>query len=410
MSELISRRDVFKRGGLIAIGLTAPRWLSTIAQADVFKKAAGGKASGNTVLIVIQLSGGNDGLNTVVPYGDKQYYSLRPTIGIADDKVLKINDQMGLNPALAGLYELYQQKKVAIIQNVGYPNPNRSHFRSMDIWQSAAPDAYVKYGWIGRHFDQQVKHSALNPVVAIGLSYEKPLALNAQEASIPCFASLVDIQHMVGDPDAERMLRQIQGTPAPLGSDMRVVQEANLTALDAMTTLNHQLKGYMPKGNYGKDAFGQGFKQIAQLVATSPQTRVIYFSAGSFDTHARQVDTHARLLTWFGDAVNVFQKEMESIGKADNVLVMTFSEFGRRSYENASAGTDHGAAAPMFLIGSRVKGGLHGPIPNLHDLEDGDIKMTTDFREVYAMALDEWMGGDSELVLGEKFQHTSVLS
>jgi uncharacterized protein (DUF1501 family) len=410
VSELISRRDVFRRGSLIAIGLTAPRWLSTIARADVLKRATGGKPNANTVLVVVQLSGGNDGLNTVVPYADKQYYTLRPTIGVTEDKVLKLNDQMGLNPALNGLYELYQQKKVAIIQNVGYPNPNRSHFKSMDIWQSASPESVMKYGWIGRHFDQQMSHSALNPVVALGLSYDKPLALTAKEASIPCFASLVDIQNMVGDPDAERMLRQIQGPAAANGTDISVVQKANETALDAMTTLNHQLKAYMPKGAYGRDAFGQGFKQIAQLVATSPQTRVIYFSAGSFDTHARQVETQGKLLQWFGDAVNTFQKEMDAIGKADNVLVMTFSEFGRRSYENASAGTDHGAAAPMFLIGNHVNGGLHGPIPNLHDLDDGDIKMTTDFREVYAMALDEWMGGDSELVLGEKFKYSDALS
>lgn len=394
---------------MIAIGLTAPRWLSTIAQADVIRRASGSNPTGKTVLVVIQLSGGNDGLNTVVPYADKTYYTLRPTIGITEDKVLKLDDHMGLNPSLTGLQELYQQGKVAIIQNVGYPNPNRSHFRSMDIWQSAAPDKIVQTGWIGRHFDHAMTKNPLNPVVAIGLSYDKPLALTGQEASIPCFASLVDIENMVGDPDAERMLRQIQGPTAPLGSDVRVVQEANETALDAMSLLNHQLKSYTPKQNYGRDAFGQGFKQIAQLVATSPQTRVIYFSAGSFDTHARQVDTQGKLLQYFGDAVNCFQKEVEALGKADNVLVMTFSEFGRRSYENASAGTDHGSAAPMFLIGSRVKGGLHGPVPNLQDLQDGDIKMTTDFRDVYAMTLDEWMGGDSEIVLGEKFQHADAL-
>ena len=176
-----------------------------------------------------------------------------------------------------------------------------------------------------------------------------------------------------------------------------------------MSLLNTQLSTYTPKGTYGRDEFGQGFKQIAQIIATSPQTRVIYFAAGSFDTHARQVDTQGRLLQYFGDAVNTFQKEMEAIGKADNVVVMTFSEFGRRSYENASAGTDHGAAAPMFLIGSKIKGGLHGPNPNLQDLDDGDIKMTTDFREVYSMMLDQWMGGDSETVLGEKFNHADAL-
>jgi uncharacterized protein (DUF1501 family) len=410
MSDLLSRRDIFKRGGMIAIGLTAPRWLSTIARADVIRKAAGGKATGNTVLVVCQLSGGNDGLNTVVPWADKAYYAARPTIGIAEDKVIKISESMGLHPALSGLAELYQQKKVAIIQNVGYPNANRSHFKSMDIWQSASPESTLHYGWIGRHFDQQSSLNPLNPVVALGLSTDKPLALTGKSSSIPCFASLVDIQNMVGDPDTERMLRQIQGMDAPMGSATRVVQQANKTALDAMTTLSAQLKGFQPKQTYGKDAFGQGFKQIAQLIATSPQTRVVYFSAGGFDTHARQLDSQEKLLGYFGNAVNAFQKEMEALGKADNVLVLTFSEFGRRTFENASGGTDHGKAAPMFLIGNRVKGGLHGPIPDLKNLDDGDLRMAIDFREVYAAALDDWMGGDSEVVLGEKFQHSDAIA
>ena len=406
----LSRRDLFKRGGVLAVGLTAPRWLSTIAEADVIRKAKGGKLAKNTVLVVCQFSGGNDGLNTIVPYGDPTYYKLRPTIGVTQDTVIKIDDHMGFHPSLKGLAELYQQKKVAILQNVGYPNPNRSHFKSMDIWQSASPETLLKYGWIGRHFDQQLTLGPLNPVVALGLSTDKPLALSGKDASIPVFASLTDIQNMIGDPDSEKMLRQIQGSEAPMGSAARVVQQANQTALDAMATLNAQLKGYTPKQEYGKDQFGQGFKQIAQLVATSPQTRVIYFSAGGFDTHARQRDVQDKLLGYFGDAVNAFQKEMEAIGKADNVLVLTFSEFGRRSYENASAGTDHGAAAPMFLIGKQVKGGLHGPIPDLNDLQDGDIKFKIDFREVYAATLDEWMGGDSEVVLGQKFQHSDALA
>lgn len=394
---------------MIAIGLAAPRWLSTIVKADVIKQAQGGKPSGNTVLVVCQFSGGNDGLNTVIPWANKKYYDLRPTIGIPADKVLKISDDMGFHPGLKGLAELYQQKKVAVIQNVGYPKPNRSHFKSMEIWQSASPDDKMKYGWIGRHFDSLMSHGELNPVVALGLSTDKPLALAGKEASIPCFASLVDIQSMVGDPDSERMLRQIQGTDAAMGSDTRVVQQANKTALDAMSTLSAQLKGYTPKQTYANDPFGNGFKQISQLIATSPQTRVIYFSAGGFDTHARQLDTQEKLLTNFGNAVNSFQKEMESIGQADRVLVLVFSEFGRRSYENASAGTDHGAAAPMFLIGSRVKGGLHGPIPNLNDLNDGDLKFAIDFREVYAATLDQWMGGDSQVVLGDHFNHADVL-
>lgn len=397
-----------KRGGVIAVGLTAPRWLSTIAHADVMRQAQGGKLAKDTVLVVCQLSGGNDGLNTVVPYADRTYYDLRPTLGIPEEKVLKLDDAMGFHPGLEGLAELYKEGKVAVIQNVGYPRPNRSHFKSMEIWQTASPTTSLRNGWIGRYFDQQAASGPLNPVVALGLSTDKPLALNAKVASIPCFASLADIQSMVGDPDVERMLRQIQGPDAPPGSDQRIVQQASKTALDAMAVLSKQLQGYTPQQTYANDPFGQGFKQIAQLVATSPATRVVYFSAGGFDTHARQAETHERLLGGFGNAVRAFQREMEAAGKADKVVVLVFSEFGRRSFENASGGTDHGAAAPMFLIGKRVKGGLHGAKPDLQDLADGDLKFSIDFRQAYAATLDQWMGGDSELVLGEKFAPLGV--
>ncbi len=410
MSDLISRRDVIKRGGIIAVGLTAPRWLSSIAQADVMRMAKGGKPSADTVLVVCQFSGGNDGLNTIVPYADKNYYVLRPTIGITEDKVLKINEHVGFHPGLKGLADLYQKGEVAVIQNAGYPNPNRSHFKSMEIWQSASPESKLKYGWIGRHFDQQLTVGPLNPVVALGLSTEKPLALAGRNASVPCFASLADVQQMVGDPDTERMLREIQGSDAMMGSSTAVVQQASKTALDAMSILNKQLATFKPTQTYGKDAFGQGFKQISQLVAGSPATRVVYFSAGGFDTHARQVDTHQRLLSGFSDALTAFMAEMEAAGKADKVVVLVFSEFGRRSAENASAGTDHGAAAPMFLIGKKIKGGLYGPIPDLANLNDGDLRYAVDFREVYAATLDQWMGGDSEIVLGEKFNPIGVFA
>lgn len=409
MSDFLTRRDLFRVGGMIAVGLTAPKWLSTLAHSDVIRQAKGGKALKDTVLVVCQLSGGNDGLNTIIPYANARYRELRPTLGITDDKVIKVNNELGLHPSMGPLKELFDQGKVAVIQGVGYPNPNRSHFKSMDIWQSASPDLALKGGWLGRHFDAQSTYGPLNPVVALGLSTEKPRALDGKKISIPCFASLVDIQNMVGDPDAERMLRQIQGAQAPVGSNARVVQDANKAALDAMAELSKKLQGYTPKGTYGNDAFGNGFKQIAQLIATSPATRVVYFSAGGFDTHARQVESHDRLLGGFSAAVNAFQKEMEAIGKADKVMVLVFSEFGRRVYENASGGTDHGQAGPMMLIGKGVKGGFHGASPDLQNLVDGDLKWNVDFREVYAMALDQWMGGDSAAVLGQAYKPIGAL-
>jgi uncharacterized protein (DUF1501 family) len=408
MSELISRRDAIKRGGLIAVGLVAPKWLATIAEADVLKLASGGKVANDTVLVVCQLSGGNDGLNTIVPYANKLYYQMRPTIGIPESDVVKLNDQMGLHPALAPLGDLFKQGKVAIIQNVGYPDPNRSHFKSMDIWQSASPDGKLRYGWIGRHLDVETLHGPANPVYALGLSTEKPLALAGKTASVPCFASLADIQAMIGDPDSERMLRAIQGLDAKAGSPERVVQQANRTALDAMDVLATQLTKYSPKQTYANDAFGNGFKQIAQLIATSPATRIVYFSTGGFDTHARQLDTQNRLLGSFANAISAFQKEMEACGRANKVVVLVFSEFGRRVMENGSQGTDHGAAAPMLLIGNKVKGGFHGGNPDLANLVGGDLKYQVDFRSVYASTLDQWIGGDSGVVLGQQFQHLPV--
>jgi uncharacterized protein (DUF1501 family) len=393
---------------MIAIGLAAPKWLSSIAAADVIKSAKGGKIASDTVLVVCQLSGGNDALNTVVPYADSSYRKMRPTIAIKDSEVLKINESVGLHPSMAGLHTLFKEGKVAVIQNVGYPKPNRSHFKSMDIWQSASPDDKMKHGWIGRYADALSAQSPLNPVMSLGLSTDKPLALMGEKASIPCFASLSDVSNMLGDADNEKALRAIQGNDAMMGSPTRVVQQANKTALDAMSALKKQLGTFAPKEKYGEDPFGRGFKQISHLIGASPATRVVYFSTGGFDTHSKQAENHAKLMGNFSNAVLAFQREMEALGKADKVVVLVFSEFGRRVYENASGGTDHGAAGTMFLIGKKVKGGFHGGSPNLVDLQDGDLRFKIDFREVYAATLDQWMGGDSQLVLGQKFNPLAV--
>lgn len=409
MSNDVSRRDLIKQGGLLAVGLMTPPWLASVAKADMLKAAKGLKSDPDTVLIVCQFSGGNDGLNTVVPYASNSYYEQRPTLAIPKEKVLNLDANMGLHPSMTGIKELFDKGQVAVIQCVGYPNPNRSHFRSMDIWQSASPDDKMKYGWVGRHFDYALQTGKLDAVAGLGLSTEKPRALTAGKASLPCFASLADIQNMVGSADQEKLLRQIQGTAADAGSATRVIQQANNTALDAMSALQAKLKGYSSKSTYGDDAFGKGFKQIAQLVATSPQTRVIYFSAGGFDTHSRQAEQQEKLLGGFSNAVNTFMKEMAAIGRADKVVVLAFSEFGRRAYENGSAGTDHGKAGPMFLIGSRVKGGLYGPNPDLQNLADGDIGFKTDFRQVYATVLDDWMGSDSKTVLGDSFSKIAAI-
>jgi uncharacterized protein (DUF1501 family) len=251
--------------------------------------------------------------------------------------------------------------------------------------------------------DQQSLTGPLNPVVALGLSREQPLALQAKVASVPCFASLQDMSSLVGDADTQAMLRQIQQVDGKATPAEDVVRRASNAALDAMSVLTKQVQTYKPQQKYDNDQFGQGFKQISQLIATSPATRVVYFSAGGFDTHANQLQSHKTLFTQFGNAVLAFQREMEQVNKADKVIVLVFSEFGRRAQENGS-GTDHGKGAPMFVIGKNVKGGLHGSNPDLNNLDGGDIQYKIDFRQVYATALDHWMGGDSEIVLAQKFE------
>ncbi len=408
MSEF-SRRELFQRGGVLAVGLMTPPWLASIAKADMIKQAKGSKVDPDNIIVVCQLSGGNDGLNTIIPFSDPTYLKARPTLAIGKDKVLQADDSLGFHPAMVGIHKLFKDGKVAVINNVGYPNSNRSHFKSMEIWQSASPEGDLKYGWVGRHFDSILGAGAISPVAGLGLSTEKPRALNAAKASLPCFASLADIKNMVGDSDAEKLLRDIQGSSAGNGSDVRAIQNANNSALDAMTELQSKLSGFTPKEEYGDSAFGRGFKQIAQLIATSPQTRVIYFSAGGFDTHSRQAENHEKLMKGFSDAVAAFQAELEALGKADKVITLVFSEFGRRVFENGSAGTDHGKAGPMMLIGKPVKGGFYGGTPDLNTLSDGDIAWKIDFRQVYATALDNWMGSESKVVLGESFSPLSLL-
>lgn len=214
MSNDFSRRDFLRSSAIIAVGVASPPWLAKIARADVLSLAQGKKLDPDNVLVVCQLSGGNDGLNTVVPWADAAYYSARPAIGIKENESLKLNDSMGLHPNMQGVADLYKSGKLAIVQNVGYPNPNRSHFRSMEIWQTANPDNVEAYGWLGKHLDMQMKEGSTNPVMAINFGRQANLALKAKQASVPCFASLADVQSLVGDMDDERMLREVQGKPA----------------------------------------------------------------------------------------------------------------------------------------------------------------------------------------------------
>lgn len=406
MSTEISRRSLLKRGGLLALGSLAPGWLSAVARADLARRAAGREVRPENVLVVCDLRGGNDGLNTVVPYASAEYYRLRPRLAVPESRVLPLDEHLGLHPALEGLGELWRDGQVAIVQGVGYPRPNRSHFKSQEIWQTASVEGRATDGWIGRHFDALSSRIDLGSVPAFGLSAERPLAFGARQVDLPCFASLADVMDLAGEPDVEKLLRAMQESAGPSAARVR---RASLAALDTVRELRERLRETPSRFEYPDDVFGTGFSQIARLIAASPRTRVVYFAAGGFDTHARQPEQHERLLMGLGNALRVFQREMEAVGRAERVLVLVFSEFGRRAYENASLGTDHGAAAPVFLIGRPVRAGFVGKAPDLTRLEDGDVPFEIDFRRVYATLLDRWMGGDSGAVLGGSFEHLPVL-
>lgn len=386
----------------MAVGLMTPTWLSAATRNNLKLGLAGGKAVGKRVLVVCQLSGGNDGLNTVVPYRDAAYRKLRPTLALPENDLVPVGDSAAFHPSLDKLAELFREGKLSVVQGVGYPNATRSHFKSMDIWQTADPERASGEGWLGRHFDLQKELGKYDAVSGVGISIDPPRALSAHDMGIPCFASLTDVETMVGEPDMERMLREMQGEG---GSNAeRTVRQANQAALDAMNKLQSRLSAYTPKQDYGDSQLGRAFRQAAHLVATSPETQVVYLSAGGFDTHARQLDSHARLLGQFGQAVHAFQREIESIGRGQEVSVMAFSEFGRRASENASQGTDHGKAGPMFVVGQGVAGGFLGQAPALDSLDEGDVPFSIDFRRVYATLLDDWMGSDSGKILGTSFE------
>ncbi|MDM7461010.1 MAG: DUF1501 domain-containing protein [bacterium] len=406
----MSRRQFLRAGlTLVAVGLATPPWLARIAHADAQRLQQGKQLPNDRILVVLQLTGGNDGLNTVIPYRDELYYRARPTLAIAESQAEPLDERLGLHPALKPLKPLYEQRALAILQNVGYPNPNRSHFRSMEIWQTADPDGHSRYGWLGKYLDA-LTDAAANPVIAISFTQELPLALHARNAQVPCFASLADLQVMTRDPELERTIKHLtQAEERKMDAPAAVIRQSTRTALEAMEQLRERIRHYQSHAPYANDPFARGLQQAAQIIATSPQTRVLYVSVNGFDTHAGQASTHQRLLEQFAGAVSAFYADLQAMGKADKTLLMVFSEFGRRVRENGSFGTDHGAAAPMFLLGGRVQGGLHGDPPDLRNLDgNNDLRMQLDFRRVYATVL-EWLGGDPEAVLGKGFSPLALV-
>jgi uncharacterized protein (DUF1501 family) len=381
-----------------------PEFVSRTASA-----AAVGK---DNILVVLEMTGGNDGLNTVIPYADDLYHKARPTLRQTKDEVFRLDDHVGLNSGMRTFRTMWEQGQLAVLQGVGYPNPERSHFEAMDIWQSADPARAITTGWLGRAAAETDNHSGGVPIVHMGAS-RLPLAVSGAPGGGAVTVAGKNSFHLDlggGEARQHRARRKLlEGLAAPnsaAASDDLVsfVQRRQVQTLTAVEQLHELLEGRI--GVTGQlDSLGQRLQLIAGLIAKGFGTRIFYVSLDGFDTHASQATAHSNLLGELAGSIVGFFQTLTTTGHAARVRVMTFSEFGRRVQENGSRGTDHGAASCMFLAGQSVKGGVIGKHPSLADLDSGDLKFHTDFRRVYATQLDDWLGCDSKAVLGARWDH-----
>lgn len=405
MYPLIHRRRFHQVLGLSALTATVPSFLNKTGTA-----LAAAPPSNDNVLVVIQLGGGNDGLNTLVPYSDDRYYRARPRIAVEAEAVLKIDDRLGFHPEMVELHRLYRDGALAIVSNVGYPNPNRSHFRSTDIWETASPSGELwKSGWLGRYFDNTCSGSPAGPLgIRIG---ERPtLAFAGDRLWASTFANPRMLENPATGP-AARALARIQ-TVEPTGiAALDFVQRTSNESLALSRELRRAVRDVKPRVEYPPFALCQSLRLVCQMITAGAPTRVYYVSHGGFDTHAAQPQKQAYLLQELSQAVSLFHDDLARQGQLDRVLGVTFSEFGRRVTENKNAGTDHGAASLMFAFGGKVKPGLHGAAPDLERLDPlGDLAFKIDFRQVYAGILQDWLHADSARVLQGRFEPVPLVN
>jgi uncharacterized protein (DUF1501 family) len=400
--------------------------------ADSLTQIASGKDS--PILVVLQMGGGNDGLNMIVPYADDAYHRSRPQLALAADSVLRVDDYVGLHPNMTGMKGLFDAGDAALIHGVGYPNPNRSHFRSMEIWHTASDaDKSEHYGWIGRYFDSacqgqpptagvnigSMPPQAFLSAKPMGISMASPGRYKLIEPGDIAVADARDGQMTPMMADGDNIAGANSGSSVEnLGAATRSndglsnMQFLERTALDAELSsqdIQRIVQAYQTKVAYPQTKLGEDMKLIGQLIAGGLPSRIYYANLGGFDTHANQKPAHDRLMREFSEAMSAFVADLKEQGNFNRVLVMTFSEFGRRVAQNGSGGTDHGAAGPMFLLGGAVKAGIHGKHPSLTDLNKGDLKHQVDFRNVYATVLDQWLKVDSTPVLKRKFASMDLL-
>ncbi len=392
---LIKRRDFLKTGSLATASLLLPKFLHAL-------QSSGALPIKGRSLIMIQLSGGNDGLNTIIPTRNDVYYRERPLLGIKRENALALTDDAGLHPELAGLKNLWDGGNMAVLNSVGYPNPDRSHFRSMDIWHSASPaDEYWQTGWLGRYLDA---HCAGRPSAALEFDDTLSLVLKGKNAK---GLALQDAKRLY-EGTRSPFLAEYSAAKGKVLDDDAPVDYLYKTMAETLSSANYLFEQSRRKpttATYPGTGLGKDLKTIASLILGDTDTSVYYVSLGSFDTHINQAAQQKRLFKELNDALAAFAIDLKSNGKWNDVLVATFSEFGRRVSQNASGGTDHGTANNMMFFGGSLRQkGLVNAMPNLTDLDQGDLKFQVDFRQVYANMLENWLGADAGKVLGGAFE------
>ncbi|MBL0052649.1 MAG: DUF1501 domain-containing protein [Bacteroidetes bacterium] len=388
----MNRRDFIKQSTLVSGSILLPSFLKPLS--------ALGNSTGNKKLVVIQLSGGNDGLNTIVPYRNDIYYKVRPSISIAKDTVLKLNDELGFNPALKPLKSLFDAGNMCIINGVGYPNPDKSHFRSMDIWQSASSSSEViSTGWLGRYLDSNCD-GCVQPHHAIETDDSLSLALKGAARKGMAIKEPAQLSRVANEPFIKNVCSAVQ-TNMLTDDNLGYLYKTLIESEQSANYVYSKVKTQKNIAEFDKEKFSQSMSLISRFILSGLSTKVYYTSIGSFDTHANQNNQQDRLLGQFAQGVKSFMDDIEQSSFKDDVLIMVFSEFGRRVAQNAGQGTDHGTASNMFLIGHNLKKqGLYNNPSNLQNLIDGDLIYDVDFRDVYATVLNKWLDADAKKIIG----------
>ena len=398
---LIKRKEFIQVGSLATASLLLPKFLKAFEGQNMVP-------IGNKVVVILQLSGGNDGLNTVIPVRNDIYYKARPRLGIVRDKALSLTDEVGLNPALTAFKDLYDDGSLGILNNVGYPNPDRSHFRSMDIWHTASQSSeYWNNGWVGRYLDAQCK-GCDRPTQAIEIDDILSLALKGEHMK---GIAVKDPRRLYGTAN-EKFFKDVSKNHKSDGEEQTAeyLYKTMAETLSSADYIFQQSRMHPTNAEYPKTELGNSLKTIASLIYSEINTKVYYVSLGSFDTHINQEGQQQRLFTEMNEAVRTFVKDLKANNRFNDVLLFTFSEFGRRVAQNASNGTDHGTANNMFLVSGGLKQkGIINELPDLNDLDEGDLKYKIDFKNVYATVLKKWLNADDQQILSKKYDYLNFI-